>query len=62
MPPGLPTSTREALQRRYPCPQGEVGVSDVELPDEAFVDEPRVVDPAKRRFVALMIGTLAQLC
>jgi glycosyltransferase involved in cell wall biosynthesis len=53
--------TREALQRRYPCPQGEVGVSDVELPDEAFTAQPRAIDSAQRRFVALMIGTLAQL-
>ena len=53
--------TREALQRRYPCPQGEVGVSDVELPDEAFVQELRPIDPNRRPFVVLMIGTLAQL-
>jgi glycosyltransferase involved in cell wall biosynthesis len=53
--------TREALQRRYPCPQGEVGVSDVELPDEAFLTEPRAIDPKRRPFVVLMIGTLAQL-
>jgi glycosyltransferase involved in cell wall biosynthesis len=53
--------TREALQRRYPCPQGEVGVSDVELPDEAFVPESRAIDPNRRPFVVLMIGTLAQL-
>jgi glycosyltransferase involved in cell wall biosynthesis len=53
--------TREALQRRYPCPQGEVGVSDVELTAAAFTAEPRAIDPARRRFVVLMIGTLAQL-
>ncbi|MFO0866252.1 MAG: glycosyltransferase family 4 protein [Gemmataceae bacterium] len=53
--------TRAALQRRYPCPQGETGVSDVEIPDEALVSQSRPAQPGKQKFVAMFLGTLAQL-
>src|SRR5206468_5075041 len=52
--------TRQTLQRRYPCPGYSVGVSDVELPEAAFVAAPR--DPkvgGRRRIVT--VGSLAQL-
>jgi glycosyltransferase involved in cell wall biosynthesis len=53
--------TRDALQRRYPCPAGEVGFSDVEITDAALVTEPRRARPDQARFTALFVGTLAQL-
>lgn len=53
--------TRSALQRRYPCPQGEVGVSDVEIPAAALVAEPPPVRTDRMRQRVLMIGTLEQL-
>jgi glycosyltransferase involved in cell wall biosynthesis len=36
--------TGEALQRRYPCGGPSVGVSDVELPADAFAAAPRTAD------------------
>ena len=52
--------TKEALQRRYPCPKLSVGVSDVEILEEALVAAPRL-----RRetgiFTLLFVGSLAQL-
>lgn len=53
--------TREALQRRYPCPGGEAGFSDVEIPDAALVAGPRTPRPGQTRFTAMLLGTLAQL-
>jgi glycosyltransferase involved in cell wall biosynthesis len=53
--------TQQALQRRYPCPAHEVGVSDVDLPATAIADAPRPLDEAKRCFRLLFVGTLAQL-
>ncbi|MBX9680317.1 MAG: glycosyltransferase family 4 protein [Gemmataceae bacterium] len=53
--------TRAALQRRYPCPQRETGVSDVEIPDEALVPQGRPAKPGQQRFSAMFLGTLAQL-
>jgi glycosyltransferase involved in cell wall biosynthesis len=62
--------TRETLQRRYPCPGYSVGVSDVELPDEAFIAAPRRVgetaprradEPPERRSVVISVGTMSQV-
>jgi glycosyltransferase involved in cell wall biosynthesis len=53
--------TREALQRRYPCPGWAVGVSDVELSPAAFVDGPRTVPPGDGRRTLVTVGTMAQL-
>jgi glycosyltransferase involved in cell wall biosynthesis len=53
--------TREALQRRYPCPTAEVGFSDVEISDQALVPAPRTAHLGRTRFRALYVGTLAQL-
>jgi glycosyltransferase involved in cell wall biosynthesis len=53
--------TREALQRRYPCPGGEVGFSDVEITDAALVREPRSIRPEQTKFTLLFLGTMAQL-
>jgi glycosyltransferase involved in cell wall biosynthesis len=53
--------TKEALQRRYPCPTYSVGISDVDLPSAALVSSPRSVDPTKQQFNLLFVGTLAQL-
>ncbi len=53
--------TQDALQTRYPCPGHRVGVSDVDLPPEAFVTEPRppqcVGDPLR----IVSVGTMTQL-
>lgn len=63
--------TESALQQRYPCPQYQVGVSDVELTDQCFAPQPRnyaaTGDPDAAPDVAfppaqlLYVGTLAQL-
>jgi glycosyltransferase involved in cell wall biosynthesis len=53
--------TREALQRRYPCPGGMVGVSDVELPDGAYVAAPRAPKTMGRPIRLVFVGTLATL-
>ena len=53
--------TKEALQRRYPCPQYSVGVSDVDLPDEAFAASPRPYSEKEGPFHILFVGTMAQL-
>ncbi len=52
--------TREALQRRYPCPHWSIGVSDVVLPDAAFAAAPRTFAAAGTRAV-ITVGTMAQL-
>ena len=43
--------TKEFLQRRYPCPGFSVGVSDVFLPKECFVRQPRIFAPLAPRTV-----------
>ena len=53
--------TREALQRRYPCPNHAIGCSDVEIPETALVAEPRALRTEARRIRLVMVGTMAQL-
>ncbi len=53
--------TREALQRRYPCPAYAAGVSDVELSAAAFADGARAVRPQGARRTLVTVGTMAQL-
>ncbi len=52
--------TRDALQRRYPCPAFAAGVSDVELPPEAFAATARTFAPGRGRTL-VTVGTMAQL-
>lgn len=53
--------TREALQRRYPCPNRMVGVSDAQLDPSSFVSAPRPprVDGGPLRLIH--VGMLDQL-
>lgn len=53
--------TERALQHRYPVRPGipSFGVSDVELPPDAFVSAPRPVTAGP--FTMVMVGSLAQL-
>ena len=53
--------TKEALQRRYPCPNFSVGISDVQLPDEALVSKPRPLREAIGTCTLIFVGSLAQL-
>jgi glycosyltransferase involved in cell wall biosynthesis len=53
--------TKEALQRRYPCPNYCVGVSDVALPSQYVLDAPIQFDDRQTQFVLVMIGGLEQL-
>lgn len=53
--------TESSLQKDYPCPAYSMGVSDVDLPAEAFVAEPRTYHSGKHRIRIVMVGTLAQL-
>lgn len=55
--------TEEALQRRYPGGDNTymTGFSDVELPDDLFVTEPRVCAEVPRSFRLVMVGGLNQL-
>lgn len=53
--------TKEALQRRYPCPNFSVGISDVELPDEALVSKHRPRREAMGSCTLIFVGSLAQL-
>ena len=53
--------TREALQRRYPCPARAVGISDVILRDEAFTSKSRPRARAGKRLTLIMVGSLEQL-
>lgn len=53
--------TKAALQRRYPCPKSSVGISDVELPDEAIVASSRPQTDRLETPMLLFVGTLAQL-
>jgi glycosyltransferase involved in cell wall biosynthesis len=53
--------TERLLQARYPCRGYSVGVSDVELSDEAFSPTARTFDAHKKSFVVVTVGTLQQL-
>ena len=53
--------TKEALQRRYPCPNYSVGVSDVELPSRYVLEAPRIYSDRQIHFVLVMVGSLEQL-
>jgi glycosyltransferase involved in cell wall biosynthesis len=53
--------TKEALQRRYPCPNYSVGVSDVALPSRYVVEISRTYSDRQTQFVLVMIGSLEQL-
>jgi glycosyltransferase involved in cell wall biosynthesis len=53
--------TEGALQRRYPCPGGSVGISNVVLTAQHFRDVPRSVYSDGRPFRLVMVGTLEQL-
>lgn len=55
--------TKEALQRRYP-PSANIlstGISDVHIPSEAIVNEPRLFVGAHRTVNLIYVGSLAQL-
>ncbi len=53
--------TQDALQKRYPCPNISVGISDVELADDAFISTPRPLAYEHGRKTLLFVGSLAQL-
>jgi glycosyltransferase involved in cell wall biosynthesis len=53
--------TEHALQRRYPCPSYSIGVSDVDLPNEAIVAAPRPPWSGAGPQTLIYVGTLAQL-
>jgi glycosyltransferase involved in cell wall biosynthesis len=53
--------TKEALQKRYPCPNYSVGVSDVVLPSHAVLEAPRIYSDLQTHFELVMIGALEQL-
>jgi glycosyltransferase involved in cell wall biosynthesis len=53
--------TQEALQRRYPCPQYAMGVSDVDLPATALAAQPRTYSNQQQHFELILIGSLEQL-
>ncbi|HEY9069076.1 MAG TPA: glycosyltransferase [Candidatus Ozemobacteraceae bacterium] len=50
--------TEGALQRRYPCPNGMFGVSDVDLDDEAFATAPRRFPPGSAARSWILVGSL----
>lgn len=52
--------TRMALQQRYPCPKSALGISDVELPDQAFRAAPRSWPEPARPLTLIFIGLLDQ--
>jgi len=53
--------TEQALQRRYPCPSYSVGVSDVELPREAYIAMPRTMRDDGASVSLVYVGTMEQL-
>lgn len=53
--------TTEVLQKRYPCPAYSVGVSDVDLPPEAFIHNPRSWHGTEKPIHLIFVGSLAQL-
>ena len=53
--------TKSALQRRYPCPNYAVGVSDVELPARYVLDSPLTYSVDQTHFDLILVGSLEQL-
>ncbi len=53
--------TKATIQRRYPCPKLAVGVSDVELPDEAIAAIARPLQARLASPTLIFVGSLAQL-
>lgn len=53
--------TEETLQRRYPCKNYSVGVSDVEIDDDSLVSSPRLYSSSKNSFTLITVGSLEQL-
>ncbi|MEG4519585.1 MULTISPECIES: glycosyltransferase family 4 protein [unclassified Microcoleus] len=53
--------TKEALQKRYPCPNLSIGVSDVEILEDSLVAAPRPLGGETGIFTLLFVGSLAQL-
>lgn len=53
--------TKAALQSRYPCPHYSVGVSDVDLPAEAFAPAPRQRIIEGRPVELVFVGSFGQL-
>ena len=53
--------TQDALQKRYPCLNFSIGVSDVELGEETFVTQPRYYQEKIAPFTLIFVGTMAQL-
>ena len=53
--------TKEALQKRYPCPNLSIGVSDVEILEDSLVAVPRPLRGKTGIFRLLFVGSLAQL-
>ncbi len=53
--------TSRMLQEAYPCPEFSVGVSDVDLPADAFAPEPRRFDSQRRTIKLVLVGSLSQL-
>ncbi len=51
--------TQRTLQSRYPCPGVMAGISDVDLPEEAFVAVPRTPSLARGPTTLLTIGTMS---
>jgi len=50
--------TQNELQKRYPCPGGMFGVSDVDLDPAAFADGPRRFAPGNGARKWLLVGSL----
>lgn len=53
--------TKQALQKRYPCTNYSVGISDVELSDRGLLCAPRPQLQASRTLNLIFVGSLAQL-
>lgn len=53
--------TQDALQKRYPCPNFSIGVSDVELGEETFVSQPRYYQEKMAPLTLIFVGTMAEL-
>jgi len=53
--------TSQALQARYPCPAFMIGVSDVELGDDAFAAGPRLPLHSQSPLRLITVASLAQL-
>jgi glycosyltransferase involved in cell wall biosynthesis len=53
--------TQEYLQRKYPCPNYSIGVSDVQLTKEDFILEPRIYLPFFSSLKIVNVGSFEQL-